>query len=192
LQSKWEVHGIPWKPEATGRMDGEQQRQQVAALYVSSHEGVVRYLVAAGFSAHTAEESAQEAFLRLYSALRDGDQIRQPKFWVYKVARHIAINAARRGVPQSAFSDTLAATVASPDLNAEQQLIEKELAAGFREAMSHLSERQRLCLELRAQGFKFSEIAEVLGIRISTAAEFIRRGIVELKKELKKCNRGTR
>src|ERR1700733_4741002 len=120
-------------------MDGEQQRQQVAALYVSSHEGVVRYLVAAGFSAHTAEESAQEAFLRLYSALRDGDQIRQPKFWVYKVARHMAINAARRGVPQSAFSDTLAATVASPDLNAEQQLIAKELGAGFFEARRELS-----------------------------------------------------
>jgi RNA polymerase sigma-70 factor (ECF subfamily) len=172
-------------------MDGERQRQQVATLYVSSHEGVVRYLVAAGFGAAAAEEAAQEAFLRLYSALRDGDEIRQPKFWVYKVARHVAINSARRGVAQSAFSETLAATVASPELNAEQQLIEKERAESFREAMSRLSERQRLCLELRAQGFRFSEIAEVLGIRISTAAEFIRRAIVELKKELKKCNRGT-
>jgi RNA polymerase sigma-70 factor, ECF subfamily len=173
-------------------MDGERQRQQVAALYVSSHEGVVRYLAAAGFGADTAEEAAQEAFLRLYSALRDGVQIRQPKFWVYKVARRIAINAARRGVNQPTFSEALAATVASPELSAEQQLIEKELAAGFRKAISRLSERQRLCLELRAQGFRFSEIAEVQGIRISTAAEFIRRGIVELKKELKKCNRGTR
>jgi DNA-directed RNA polymerase specialized sigma24 family protein len=61
-------------------------------------------------------------------------------------------------------------------------LIERELAEGFREAMKHLSQRQRACLELRAQGLRFAEIANVLGIQISTAAEYVRRGIEELKK----------
>jgi len=72
--------------------------------------------------------------------------------------------------------------MASGEASAEQDLIERETLEGFREAMEHLSERQRLCLELRTQGLPFREIAEVLDIQISTAAEYVRRGIEELKK----------
>jgi RNA polymerase sigma-70 factor (ECF subfamily) len=163
-------------------MPGERQRQEVAALYVSSREGVVRYLIASGLDPDKAEEATQEAFLRLYSAWRDGQQIDQPRAWVYKVAHNIAISTARRNVSQSAFSEALAATIASPQSSAEEALIERELAEAFREAMTRLSERQRACLELRAQGMRFAEIAEVLGIRVSTAGEYVRRGIEELKK----------
>jgi RNA polymerase sigma-70 factor (ECF subfamily) len=52
----------------------------------------------------------------------------------------------------------------------------------FGEAMKNLSERQRLCLELRSQGLRYRDIAEVLEIQISTAAEYVRRGIEELRK----------
>jgi RNA polymerase sigma-70 factor (ECF subfamily) len=163
-------------------MPGERQRQEVAALYVSSREGVVRYLIASGLDPDKAEEATQEAFLRLYSAWRDGQRIEQPKAWVYKVARNIAINAAKRGVEQSVFSEAVAATIASPQSSAEEVLIERESAESFREAIARLSQRQRECLELRAQGLRFAEIADVLGIQVSTAGEYVRRGIEELKK----------
>jgi RNA polymerase sigma-70 factor (ECF subfamily) len=163
-------------------MAGEQQRREVAALYVSAREGVVRFLIASGLDPDKAEEATQEAFLRLYSALRNGEEIPQPKAWVYRVARNVAINSMKRGAGESAFSEALEATVASAELSAEKQLIERELIESFREAMKHLSERQRACLELRAQGLRFGEIANVLGIQISTAAEYVRRGIEELKK----------
>jgi RNA polymerase sigma-70 factor (ECF subfamily) len=163
-------------------MPGERQRQEVAALYVSSREGVVRFLIASGLDPDKAEEAAQEAFLRLYGALRDGETIQQPKAWVYKVARNVAINTRKRGAGESAFSEALEATVASAELSVEARLIDRELAESFREAMKHLSKRQRVCLELRAQGLRFAEIADVLGIQISTAAEYVRRGIEELKK----------
>ena len=71
---------------------------------------------------------------------------------------------------------------ASAESSAEQKLIEREWMESFGEAMKHLSERQRLCLELRSQGLRYREIADVLEIEISTAAEYVRRGIEELKK----------
>ncbi len=53
----------------------------------------------------------------------------------------------------------------------------------FGEAMKNLSPKgRRLCLELRSQGLRYCDIAEVLEIRISTAAEYVRRGIEELRK----------
>jgi RNA polymerase sigma-70 factor (ECF subfamily) len=163
-------------------MPGERHRREVAALYATAREGVVRYLVTAGLDPDTAEEATQDAFLRLYTALRNGEEIRQPRNWVYSVARNIALNAAKRDAVHSAFSEALEATVASAESSAETQLIEKEWLKSFREAVNGLSERQRLCLELRAQGLRYRDIAEVLEIRISTAAEFVRRGIEELKK----------
>jgi RNA polymerase sigma-70 factor (ECF subfamily) len=163
-------------------MGGEDHRQEVAALYMAAREGVVRYLVVIGMDAETAEEATQDAFLRLYSELRDGKAIEQPRIWVYRVARNLAINAVKRGAAQRPFSDVLEATIASAGASAEEQLIEKEWLENFRITMGRLSERQRACLELRAQGLRYREIADVLEIQISTAAEFVRRGIEELRK----------
>ena len=61
-------------------------------------------------------------------------------------------------------------------------MIEREWMKGFVQAMKQLSERQRLCLELRSQGLRYREIAELLEIEISTVAEYVLRGIEELKK----------
>jgi RNA polymerase sigma-70 factor (ECF subfamily) len=160
----------------------ERCRREVAALYASTREGVARYLVTSGMNADTAEEATQEAFLRLYTALRDGEEIRQPKNWVYSVARNFALNAITRNSGQSEFSQALEATIASEESSAETQLIEKEWLENFRDALSRLSERQRLCLELRAQGLRYRDIAEVLEVRISTVSEYVRRGIEELRK----------
>jgi RNA polymerase sigma-70 factor (ECF subfamily) len=163
-------------------MAGERHRREVAALYTAAREGVVRYLIAIGFGMDAAEEAAQDAFLRLYTALRDGEEIQQPRSWVYRVAHNLAVTTAKRGARYSVFSEALEATVISAESSAEEQLIEKETLESFREAVQHLSERQRACLELRVQGLRFREIAVILEIQKSTVAEFVRRGIEELKK----------
>ena len=160
----------------------QRRRREVAALYASAREGVARYLISAGMDADTAEDATQEAFLRLYTALQDGEEIRNPRNWVYSVARNIALNAINRGSGQSTFSEALEATIASHESSAEEQLIEKEWLESFRDALSRLSERQRLCLELRSQGLRYRDIAEILQVRISTVSEFVRRGIEELRK----------
>ena len=101
---------------------------------------------------------------------------------MYRVAHNLAVTTAKRGARYSVFSEALEATVISAESSAEEQLIEKETLESFREAVQHLSERQRACLELRVQGLRFREIAVILEIQKSTVAEFVRRGIEELKK----------
>jgi RNA polymerase sigma-70 factor, ECF subfamily len=114
--------------------------------------------------------------------LRDGEEIQQPRSWVYRVAHNLAVSTAKRGARYAAFSQALEATVVSTDSNAEERLIEKEHLESFQEAVQRLTERQRACLELRVQGLRFREIAVILEIQKSTVAELLRRGIEELKK----------
>jgi len=160
----------------------ERLRQEVAELFVATQEGVIRFLITTGLNPSTAEEAAQEAFLRLYKARSEGEEILQPRSWVYRVARNVALNSRRNSRNDSAFSDALEAAIASTEISAEKRLIERESLEAFREAMKRLSERQRLCLELRSQGLQYREIGEILDLRISTVAEYTRRGIEELKK----------
>jgi RNA polymerase sigma-70 factor (ECF subfamily) len=163
-------------------MEGDRERQEVADFYVAAREGVIRYLIASGLSADRATEAAQEAFLKFYLARRNAEEIREPRSWVYRVARNIAIDRIRRDPVQSPLTEAVKETVAAAGSSVEQRMIDEQWMEGFRAAMKHLSERQRLCLELRSQGLHYREIADVLEIQISTVAEYVRRGIEELKK----------
>ena len=97
-------------------MRGERERQEVAELYITAREGVIRYLIASGLDGDAAAEATQEAFLRLYTGRRDGEQIREPGLWVYRVARNIALNTVRRSaLTRSALFEALEATIASAE-----------------------------------------------------------------------------
>jgi DNA-directed RNA polymerase specialized sigma24 family protein len=54
----------------------------------------------------------------------------------------------------------------------------------MRDAISQLTPAQKECLLLRAQGFKYREIAGVLNNSVSTIGENIQRGLQKLKELL--------
>jgi RNA polymerase sigma-70 factor (ECF subfamily) len=157
-------------------------QQRVAALYSAARDGVYRYLLALGLDAARAQEVTQDAFLRLYVALRDGAAIEDPKAWVYRVARNACVDSLERIGRESPYSAAIADTIASLAKSPEQELIEKEWLEGFQDAMRSLSPQQRACLELRGQGLQYRQIAEVLQVRTSTVGEFLRRGIKQMKR----------
>jgi RNA polymerase sigma-70 factor (ECF subfamily) len=156
--------------------------QRVAELYTAARDGVFRYLLALGLDAARAQEVTQDAFLRLYIALRDGAAIEDAKAWVYRVARNAGIDSLERNDRESPYSAAIAEAIASLAKDPEQELIEKEWLEGFQDAMENLSPQQRACLELRGQGLQYWQIAEVLQVRTSTVGEFLRRGIKQMKR----------
>jgi RNA polymerase sigma-70 factor (ECF subfamily) len=156
--------------------------ERVGALYSAARDGVFRYLLALGLDAARAQEVTQDAFLRLHVALLDGAAIEDPKAWVYRVAHNGALDGLDRMGREEPYSDAIAGTLAGFDKSPEQELIEKEWLEGFQNAMQDLSRQQRLCLELRAQGLQYRQIAEILQVRTSTVGEFLRRGIKQLRR----------
>jgi len=65
----------------------------VVKLYEESREPVCRYLLGLGVTPAEADDLCQEAFLRLFAALRKGQQIRNPRAWVFTVAHNSGLNA---------------------------------------------------------------------------------------------------
>ena len=59
-------------------------------------------------------------------------------------------------------------------------MLRKEKVLRVYAAISMLSAQQKQCLYLRAEGFRYREIAEILGVTISTVAESLRRAIKKL------------
>ena len=54
----------------------------------------------------------------------------------------------------------------------------------LRTAIENLSPQQRSCLHLRAEGFRYREIAGILGINPSTVGEFLQRAVKRLRKAI--------
>jgi RNA polymerase sigma-70 factor, ECF subfamily len=51
-------------------------------------------------------------------------------------------------------------------------------------AVLNLTALQRECLHLRAEGLRYREIAELMGISMSTVADAVRRATVKLAREV--------
>ncbi len=60
--------------------------------------------------------------------------------------------------------------------------IEREKMARLQNAIAGLSEQQKSCLFLRAEGLRYQEIAQVIGVGTSTVGEFLRRAITRLRR----------
>jgi RNA polymerase sigma-70 factor (ECF subfamily) len=74
---------------------------------------------------------------------------------------------------------------ASHDATPEQAVLAAEKFRRLDKAVRSLAAQERECLMLRAEGLRYREIGEVLGIPTSTVADMVERAI---KKLAEKCN----
>jgi len=130
-----------------------------------------------------AQEAAQEVFLRLYTALKKGEEIQNPRGWIFRVAHNLGLRIRARESSQAPFDPDLESRLAGPAMDPEQNLLEREQTLRFHQAVQRLSEQQRRCLMLRLEGLRYPEIGSVLGISASAVGEFLRRAISRLKKD---------
>ncbi len=171
--------------DAAGWKTAVTSREFVSRAYEENRDVVYRYLVALGTERAVAQELAQEVFLRLFVAARKGKQIQNVRAWVFAVASNLALNHLRAETYRPAFSgDDVARWLDSrgqPGTDPEKALLERERATALQGAIGALSARQQVCLHLRAEGFRYHQIAKILGVKVPTVAEFLRRAISKLR-----------
>ena len=146
-----------------------------------------RYLTFLGLKIDAAEEIVQEAFLRLHRHLKGNGDRGNLRAWLYRVAHNLARNeqsAAHRRLCDSIDSTEPSHTIIWTGGSPESAVLEQERDRSLRKAIESLSDSQRACLVLRAQGMKYREIAEVLGLSVSTVGENLRRGLQNVKDSL--------
>lgn len=158
-------------------------QDQVAQLFVEARDDVYRYLLSLGLHPPQAQEGAQEVFLRLYATLKKGENIQNPRAWIFRVAHNLGLKIRARQSSQAPFDANLESRIADSEMDPEQGLLQRERTLRFHEAIQRLSEQQQRCLFLRLEGLRHPEIGSVLGISASAVGEFLRRAISRLRKD---------
>ena len=146
-----------------------------AGTWQELREPVGRYLRSLGVSAEQAEEFTQETF---YRACEKGGTVQRG--WVFRVAHNLARDHQRMKTRRPVEP---LAVVADRRPSPERVLLEAERTSRLRAAMARLPETQRHCLQLRAEGLKYREIAEVLEAPVSTVAEWVQTALRTLMEE---------
>ncbi len=160
---------------------GSALHDRVTRLFEESRDDVYRYLLTLGLHPPRAQEAVQEVFLLLYVTLKKGEEIENPRGWVFRVAHNHGLKVRARQASEEAFDPALEARLSAPE-NPERTLLERERAIRFHRAVESLSEQQRRCLFLRLEGLRYPEIGAALGISASTVGEFLRRAVLRLRK----------
>jgi RNA polymerase sigma-70 factor (ECF subfamily) len=155
---------------------------RVTAVYEDARDDVYYYVLTLGLPPAQAQEVTQEVFLRLYVQLKNGESIDNIRGWIFRVAHNFGLNTRARERAHDPLGPELQPEGREPD--PEQQFLETDRDRRIKEALSELSPQQRQVLHLRAEGLRYREIAEALGIGTSTVNEFLRRAIVRLRKVL--------
>lgn len=142
-------------------------RQAFAALVERYWDRLYRWLYHLTHDRHTAEDLAQEAFLKAFSHLatfRTGSNFQA---WLFRIAYNSFVNQRRSAVrSRQPFPEHVAAESPGPD----EQAMSREALQMLARAVGRLPGEFRAAFLLRAeQGLSFREIAEVLETTEETA-----------------------
>lgn len=160
--------------------------ERVGQVYVSHREKIYRFLAAQGVPPMVAQEMTQEVFLKLLVRLRDGYEVTSEQAWLYRAAANGAVDYWRRerrlmSVELDAASP-LAKTLESPEMRADEQAENEQRMNRLGAEIRRLPKEHRMCVLLRSQGLRYREIARILGVGVSTAADWLNAAVDRLRR----------
>jgi RNA polymerase sigma-70 factor (ECF subfamily) len=144
----------------------------------------------------TAEELAQEVFLRVYRSRTSYEPSAKFTTWLYRIATNLAVNHARdtrheRVENTVRLDEPDQETGNTPDLadgslSAEEQILKRERLAAIRSKVNALPERQRMAVIMhKFQQMDYREIADVLKLSESATKSLLFRAYETLREQLK-------
>ena len=159
---------------------------EAATLYRELRKPLLRYLVCLGLTADEAQDVVQDTFVGLHQHVAAGGSQENIRNWLFRVAHNAARDhqksyQRRHNAPLDTEVEALMVDETTP----ERAVLEKEKFRRLRSAVHLLTDAERECLLLRAEGLRYREIAEILGMATSTVGDTVERAI---KKLAEKCN----
>lgn len=152
----------------------------LADLYEAHRHSLFRYLVRLSGDESIAEDIVQETFLRLVR--RPPSHSNNVRAWLFTVASNIARDGLRertrhrRLLAESPDRVPLGDAVPNPDQVAERSETRKRV----QEMLETLSEKERIVLLMREEGFTHSEIADVVNTTTKSIGTVIARALRKL------------
>ena len=144
----------------------------------------------------TAEELAQEVFLRVYRSRETYRAEARFSTWLYRIATNLGVNQARDTRHERAASTVYldepdSETGSTPDVadstpDVESKILRNERMAAIREHVMSLPERQRMAVLMhKYEGMDYGQIGEVLKLSESATKSLLFRAYQTLREKLK-------
>lgn len=157
---------------------------------------IVSFMYRTTHNQGTAEELAQEVFLRVYRSRETYEASAKFTTWLYRIATNLAVNNARDTKHERAENqvsidepDEESGTtmdIADQRMTVEQQMLRNERLAAIRKVVEALPERQRMAVLMhKYQNMDYKEIAAVLKLSESATKSLLFRAYESLRESLK-------
>lgn len=175
-------------PDPVPEADGPgHDRPGFETLYERHSREVWALAYARWMNADTAMDITQEAFLRLWKKLEEGETILNPRAWLLRVARNLAEDHAKSAFRRNGTHPPQTMNgVASRESPPLESLEREETFAQLRELLAELSRGDREILTLRyALEYNTDQIAELLGINTTAVHMRLSRARQRLADRLK-------
>lgn len=156
---------------------------EVVGLFGELRNRLLRYLLSTGLPISDGEEIVQEAFLALFLHLQRGRSRGNLRGWLFRVVRNQGLKRLAEKQRHCDVPDWNAGApevLADPGPDPEQQATSNQRTATLRAVLQALPAQDRECLCLRAEGLKYREIAEVLGISLGSVSASLARSLARL------------
>jgi RNA polymerase sigma-70 factor (ECF subfamily) len=143
------------------------------SLFQQLYPSLFRYLHRLTGDSDVADDIAQEAFVRLLKQELPEEEVRP---WLFTVAMNLVRDHARKIDRRQRLLTTAPVMVSSfapPDESVERS----EQVQSVRAVLEQLSERDQQLLLMREEGFKYEEIAGVIGVAPASVGTLIARAL---------------
>ena len=146
---------------------------RLSQLFKAYHTPLVRFLTRRLGDRDSAEEIAQETFVR---ALRQ-ETITSERSWLFAVASNLVRDEARRDARERKRLELIQSQAeAEGPTEPEPTSVERAEERAFaRQAIEMLAERDRDALLMREEGLGYEEIAEALGLSVGSVGTTLSR-----------------
>jgi RNA polymerase sigma-70 factor (ECF subfamily) len=159
----------------------EGDRAAFEELFRLYQKPLANYLYRLSWNRTLAEDLLQESFLRLWRAAPRYEPTAKVSTYIFRIAHNLFINAAARR-RETPIEGVDAEWRSSP----EAEMQRREVQAAVKRAIEALPEGERECLVLSEyQGFKYAEIAEILGVPVGTVKSRMFSAVQRLKEALR-------
>jgi RNA polymerase sigma-70 factor, ECF subfamily len=155
----------------------------VIGLFDQLRDRLLRYVLSFGLSIHDSEEIIQDVFLSLFRHLQLGRSRKNLHGWIFRVAHNLALKrcSENRKLCDTVDSDSgLAERQLDPAPNPEEQLARGQRQQRLLAVFRALPEQDQRCLQLRAEGLRYREIARTLGVSLGSISVSLARSLGRL------------
>ena len=158
-------------------------QREVLTLFDELRSRLMRYVIAFGLTSADGEEIIQDAFLSLMKHLHQGRSRHNLRGWLFRVAHNQSLKrlaSNERRFARDGSAELEADVHSDPAPSPEAQATQAQRQARLLAVLKVLPAQDQSCLRLRAEGLRYREIADVLGISLGSVSASLARSLEKL------------